>query len=237
MSLLSNKQKRKTQIRDRSLFIAVGGGGGGLWIFVATTEPVRDPPLKHTGWFLNQFKNPPTLAVENFMTPPLLSQPPQKASVTICKQVTSILILTSHETWTTTLHIWSSDMNCIVCEGLLFSSKLFKKSHCRSRPPHCRILPYILHPLISRHFHLWYHTIRLCSQTRVYVSVIMTSYSFYRLCQASDQWWSVRVLSGRSQVLLPLNFRSVSCLTTTKWHLEILSRFAIIHRQQAKSPL
>ena len=63
-------------------------------------------------------------------------------------------------------------------------------------------------------FHLWYHTIRLCSQTWVYVSVIMTSYSFYWLCQASDQWWSVRVLSGRSQVLLPLNFRSVSCFTT-----------------------
>ena len=44
MSLLSNKQKRKTQIRDRSLFIAVvgggggGGGGGELRIFVATTE-------------------------------------------------------------------------------------------------------------------------------------------------------------------------------------------------------
>ena len=52
-------------------------------------------------------------------------------------------------------------MNCIVCEGLLFSSKLLKKSHCRSRPPHCRILPHILHPLIPRHFHLWYHTIRL----------------------------------------------------------------------------
>ena len=38
MSLLSNKQKRKTQIRDRSLFIAVVGGGGELRIFVATTE-------------------------------------------------------------------------------------------------------------------------------------------------------------------------------------------------------
>ena len=42
------------------------------------------------------------------------------------------------------------------------------------------------------------------------MSVIMTSYSFYRLCQASDQWWSVRVLSGRSHVVLPLTFRSVS---------------------------
>ena len=54
---------------------------------------------------------PLTLAVEDFMMPPLLSQPPQKASVTICKQVTSILILTSYEPWTTTSHIWSSDMN------------------------------------------------------------------------------------------------------------------------------
>ena len=106
MSLLSNKQKRKTQIRDRSLFIAVGGGGGGGW----------GSPLK--AYFLKFHAPPP---------PRLLSQPPQKASVTICKQVTSILILTSHEPWTTTLHIWSSDMDCIVCEGLLFSSKLLKK--------------------------------------------------------------------------------------------------------------
>ena len=60
---------------------------------------------------------PPTLAVEDFMILPLLSQPPQKTSVTICKQVTSILILTSYEPWTTTSHIWSSDMNWIVCEG------------------------------------------------------------------------------------------------------------------------
>ena len=56
-------------------------------------------PLKHTVWFWS-----PTLAVEDFMFPPLQSEPPQKASVTICKQVTSILILTSHEPWTTTSH-------------------------------------------------------------------------------------------------------------------------------------
>ena len=49
---------------------------------------------------------PPTLAVKDFMIPLLLSQPPQKASVTICKQVTSILILTSSEPWTTTSHIF-----------------------------------------------------------------------------------------------------------------------------------
>ena len=41
----------------------------------------------------------------------------------------------------------------------------WKQIHCRSRPPHRRILPHILHPLIPRHFHLWHHTIRLCSQT------------------------------------------------------------------------
>ena len=93
----------------------------------------------------------------------LLSQPPQKASVTICKQVTSILIVTSHEPWTTTSHIWSSDMDWkLSVKG--YSSHP-NHSHCRSRPPHCRILPHILHPPISRFLHLWHFTIRLCSQT------------------------------------------------------------------------
>ena len=128
----------------------------------------------------------------------------------------SDIYINTYVSWTlnnnfTYLVIWY-ELHCLWRVTLLI--QIVEKSHCRSRPPHCRILPHILHPLIPRHFHLWYHTIRLCSQTRVYVSVIMTSYSFYRLCQASDQWWSVRVLSGRSQVLLPLNFRGVSCLTT-----------------------
>ena len=128
----------------------------------------------------------------------------------------SDIYINTYVSWTlnnnfTYLVIWY-ELHCLWRVTLLI--QIVEKSHCRSRPPHCRILPHILHPLIPRHFHLWYHTIRLCSQTRVYVSVIMTSYSFYRLCQASDQWWSVPVLSGRSQVLLPLTFRSVSCLTT-----------------------
>ena len=116
MSLLSNKQKRKTQIRDRSLFIAVVGGG--IEDFCCDNRALTWSPLKAYSVKFNATPPPP---------PSLLSQPPQKASVTICKQVISILILTSHEPWTTTLHIWSSDMNCIVCEGLLFSSKLLKK--------------------------------------------------------------------------------------------------------------
>ena len=37
-------------IRDRSLFIASEGGGGGRGIFVATTEHLRDPPLKYAEW-------------------------------------------------------------------------------------------------------------------------------------------------------------------------------------------
>ena len=36
-------------LRDRSLFTAWGKGG--RRIFVATTEHLRDPPLKHTVWF------------------------------------------------------------------------------------------------------------------------------------------------------------------------------------------
>ena len=60
------------------------------------------------------------------------------------------------------------------------------------------------------------------------MSVIMTSYSFYRLCQASDQWWSVRVLSGRSHVLLHLTFRSVSCLTIIN---DIDSKRKVLYRE------
>ena len=96
----------------------------------------------------------------------------------ICKQVISILILTSYEPWTTTSHIWSSAWTELSVKGNSSHPNRWKQSHCRSRPPHCLILPHILHPLIPRHFHLWYLTIRLSSQT-VYVSVIMTSNSFY----------------------------------------------------------
>ena len=111
-------------LRDWSLFIVLGGGGGGGRGFFATTEHLRDPPLQHTVWLWS-----PHIGGGRFheSPPPLLSQPPQKANVTIRKQVTSILmILTSHEPWTTTSHIWSSDMHWIVCEGLLFSSKSLK---------------------------------------------------------------------------------------------------------------
>ena len=69
----------------------------------------------------------------------------------------------SYEPWTTTSHIWSSDMDWkLSVKG--YSSHP-NHSHCRSRPPHCRILPHILHPPIPRHLHLWHFTIRLCSQT------------------------------------------------------------------------
>ena len=57
---------------------------------MVTTEHLRDPPL------LCGFDSP-SLRVEYSMILPLLSQSPQKASVAICKQVTSILIITSHE--------------------------------------------------------------------------------------------------------------------------------------------
>ena len=100
------------EARRLRLIYCLGEGGGRS--FVATKELLLYPPLKHTVWF---WPPPPTLAVKDFMIPPLLSQLPQKASVTICKQVTPILILTSYEPWTTTSHIWSSDMNWIVCEG------------------------------------------------------------------------------------------------------------------------
>ena len=71
------------------LIYRLGGRGGGR-IFVARTEHLRDPLLQ-CGF------DSPSLRVEYFMILPLLSQSPEKASVAICKQVTSTLILTSHE--------------------------------------------------------------------------------------------------------------------------------------------
>ena len=127
---------------------------------------------------------------------PLLSQSSQKARVAICKQVTSILILTSQEPWTTTSHIWSSDMNWIVREGivwrdygegLLFSSKLLKtNSLSLSSSSLSNSSSFPLHLLIPRHFLLCHHTIRLCSQTL--------------WCVGNND------ISGRSQVLLLFNF-------------------------------
>ena len=55
-------------LRDRSVVIRVEGGGRVRWIFVATTQPLRDPSLKYIGFF-----NTPTplllskLTVEDFM--------------------------------------------------------------------------------------------------------------------------------------------------------------------------
>ena len=86
-------------------YISSGGGR----IFVATTEHLRVPPLQ-CGF------DSPTMTVEDFMILPLLSQSPQRARVAICMQVTSVLILMSHQPWTTTSHIWSSDMNWILCQ-------------------------------------------------------------------------------------------------------------------------
>ena len=158
--------KNNECVRDRSLFIVwrEGGGGGGErgggFFFRQRSTYVIPPPLKDTVWFY-----PPTLAVEDFMIPLLLSQPPQKASVTICKEVTSILILTFHEPWTATSHIWSSDMKWIVCEGLLFSSKSLKtKSLSLSSSSLSNSSSYSSSP-VPLYSHLWHHTIRLCSQT------------------------------------------------------------------------
>ena len=95
----------------------------------------------------------------------LLSQPPQKASGTICKQVTSILIVTSHMNLEQQLRIFG---HLIWTENCLWRVTLPIRiiySHCHFRPPHCWILPHILHPPIPRLLHLWHFTIRLCSQT------------------------------------------------------------------------
>ena len=153
---------------------------GGGRIFVATTEHLRFPPLQ-CGF------DSPTLTVEDFMILPLLSQSPQRASVAICKQVTSILILTSHEPWTTASHIWSSDMNWIVSEsivwrdygeGLLFSSKLLKTNSLS-------LSSFSLSNSSSFLIRLWfsvtffYGTRRFVCVHRLFdVSVIMTSNSF-----------------------------------------------------------
>ena len=147
----------KITILGTGHYLAPGARGGD---FCCDNGALSWSPLKHTVWFWS-----PTLAAEDFMFPPLSSQPPQKGSVTICKQVASILKLTSHEPWTTTSSTWSSDINWIVRKGLLLSSKSLKTKSLTLSFPHCRILRQILHPLISRHFHLWQHTTRLCSQT------------------------------------------------------------------------
>ena len=160
-------------------YLSSRGGGGGR-IFVATTEHLRFPALQ-CGFYS------PTLTVEDFMILPLLSQSPQRASVAICKQVTSILILTSHEPWTTASHIWSSDMNWIVSEsivwrdygeGLLFSSKLLKTNSLS-------LSSFSLSNSSSFLIRLWfpvtffYGTRRFVCVHRLFdVSVIMTSNSF-----------------------------------------------------------
>ena len=129
----------------------------------------------------------PTLTVEDFMILPLLYQSPQRARVAICMQVTSILILTSHEPWTTASHIWSSDMNWIVSEsivwrdygeGLLFSSKLLKTNSLS-------LSSFSLSNSSSFLIRLWfpvtffYGTRRFVCVHRLFdVSVIMTSNSF-----------------------------------------------------------
>ena len=197
--------KNNECVRDRSLFIVWrerGGGGGraGRRIFVSTTEHLREPPLKDTVWFY-----PPTLVVEDFMIPLLLSQPPQKASVTICKEVTSILILTFHEPWTATSHIWSSDMKWIVSEGLLFSSKSLKtKSLSLSSSSLWNSSSYSSSPDSPSLSSLAPHDSSVFTDSLKLFDVI--------LCQASDQ--SVRVLSGRSQVL-NFNFSKCESFLTT----------------------
>ena len=129
----------------------------------------------------------PTLTVEDFMILPLLYQSPQRARVAICMQVTSILILTSHEPWTTASHIWSSDMNWIVSEsivwrdygeGLLFSSKLLKTNSLS-------LSSFLLSNSSSFLIRLWfpvtffYGTRRFVCFHRLFdMSVIMTSNSF-----------------------------------------------------------
>ena len=85
--------------------------------------------------------------------PPLSSIPATTKSqtkCTICKQVTSILILTSHLIWTELSH-----------------TDRWKQSHCRSLPSHCRILPHILNLLICGPVTFIFGTTRyrLCSQT------------------------------------------------------------------------
>ena len=132
------------------------GEGGGFLLRQRSTYVI--PPLQ-CGF------DSPSLTVEYFMILPLLSQSPQKASVAICKQVTSTLILTSYEPWTTTSHIWSSDTNWIVREGLLFSFKLLKINSLSLSSFSLSNSSTFLHPLIPRHFLLWHHTIRLCPQT------------------------------------------------------------------------
>ena len=48
-------------LRDWSVVIRVGGGGGRVrWIFVATTQPLCDPPLKYIGFF----NTPPSLQID-----------------------------------------------------------------------------------------------------------------------------------------------------------------------------
>ena len=141
-------------------------GGGGFLLRQQSTYVF--PPLQ-CGF------DSPTLTVEDYMILPLLSQSPQRASVAICMQVTSILILTSHEPWTTTSHIWSSDMNWIVSEsivwrdygeGLLLSSKLLKTNSLSLSSFSLSNSSSFLHPaLIPSHFPPWHQTIHLCPQT------------------------------------------------------------------------
>ena len=157
-------------------YLSSRGGGGGVLL-----------QQRSTYVFL------PYSVVLNLLIPPhwrwKMCQSPQRARVAICMQVTSILILTSHEPWTTASHIWSSDMNWIVSEsivwrdygeGLLFSSKLLKTNSLS-------LSSFSLSNSSSFLIRLWsgfpvtffYGTRRFVCVHRLFdVSVIMTSNSF-----------------------------------------------------------
>ena len=145
-------------LRDRSLFTAWGKGG--RRIFVATTEHLRDPPLKHTVWFWS-----PHIGGGRFHDPTSSIRATTKSQCYYMQA--SDMYINTYVSWTlnnnfTYLVIWY-ELNCLWRVTLLKQIVENKVINCRSSPPHCGILPHILHPLIPRHFpSLWHHMICLC---------------------------------------------------------------------------
>ena len=130
----------------------------------------------HTVWFWS-----PHIGGGRFHDPPS-SIPATTKSQYNYMPASDIQYLNTHVLWTLNnnftylviISVWTE----LSVKGNYSHPNRWKQSYCRSCPPHCQIPPHILHPLIPRHFHLWHLTIRPCSQT-LYVSVIMTSNSFY----------------------------------------------------------
>ena len=159
----------------RALFIPWGRGWGRS--FVATKEQLRDPPLKHTVWFLS-----PHIGGGRFHDTPS-SIPATTKSQCNYMQASDIYI-NAHVLWTlnnnfTYLVIWY-ELNCLSRVSLLISSKSLKtKSLSLSSYSLSNSSSYSSSPDSPSLSSLAPHDSSVLIDSLTDVSVIMTSNNFY----------------------------------------------------------